>query len=181
MNPENVGYFSAKCSVILLLLQLRILNDGSLHQQFATTTENSLKEHEVLAIFVPLGPCYPKAPCLSFFKFFTTSFKHLCFSKLQNQTSKNRLMKATRLILTIWWGWLCMSTSILWPAWSAPLRIQAQPSVSSTGKSSKVQIPTWPYWEPTSTRYLFFVRPWVHESLYLKPSGSSNFPSKHRE
>ena len=66
-----------------------------------------------------------KAPCLSFFKFFTTSFKHLCFSKLQNQKSKNRLMEATRLILTIWCGWLCMSTSILWPAWSAPLRIWA--------------------------------------------------------
>ena len=41
MNPGNIGYFFAKGSVIVLLL--RILNDGSWHQQFATTTVNSLK------------------------------------------------------------------------------------------------------------------------------------------
>ena len=56
MNAGNISYFSAKGSVIVLLL--RILNNGSLHQQLATTTENSLIGHEVLVIFVHWGPCY---------------------------------------------------------------------------------------------------------------------------
>ena len=48
-----------------------------------------------------------------------------------------------------------------------------QPVVSSTGKSSKVWISTWPRWESPIHSVLSFVRLWAHESLYLKPSSKS--------
>ena len=73
----------------------------------------------------------------AFLKFSTTSLKHLSYST-PNRMSKNRLMKATRLILTIGCGWLCMLTSILWPAWSAPLRNCENPSTASCVKHWKI-------------------------------------------
>ena len=138
--------------------------------------DNRTRDTQNESTLCKLWSMLPSKPHIfSFLKFSTTSLKHSFSWKLPNWTSKDSLMKATKLILTIWCGCLRMSTSIIWPAWSAPLRILAQPVVSSTGKSSKVQIQTWPCWALPRTSC-----PVLCSSMHSwKPLSKTLFPSPH--
>ena len=121
-----------------------------------------------------------KATCLFLLEVSHNLLQALVFLKIAEPNVQKPLDESNEIIMTIWWGWLCISTSNLWPAWSAPLRIWAQLVVSSTAISSKVESSNTNVTLLGATKYPVFFPLFVHGLTKAFLENSPQIFSQHR-
>ena len=113
------------------------------------------KEHEVLAIFVPLSPCYPKSPMSFLLQVFHNLLEAFVFLKIAEPNVEKPLDESNEINtdnLIPFHGLLGLH---LWEYW-APL------VVSSTGMSSKVKSSNTNVTLLGATKYQVFFPLFVH-------------------